>query len=96
MNKFLVVLCALFASMQASGIETEGRSIRKADSLSNAYVSAHFKCNRKRLWADLNTLEVKDVYTTQYTIAGGRKRIIQYHTVVEFTCTNEYRKVPDA
>ena len=96
MNKFLVVLCLLLVSPLASGIETEGSSISKELSLSNAYVSAHFKCNRKRLWADLNTLKVKDVYITQYKIAGGKKRITQYNTVVEFVCTNEYRKVPDA
>ena len=91
----IVFLCTIFGSMQVVALEAEGSSRTKGESLSNAYVSAHFKCNRKRLWADLNTLKVKEVYTTQYKIAGGRKKITEYRTKVEFNCTNEYRREPD-
>lgn len=90
----ICLFCLLLASSKAVGLEAEGSSSIRTQSLSNAYVSAHFKCNRKRLWADLNTLKVKDVYTTQYQIAGGRKKITEYRTKVEFTCTNKYQKEP--
>ena len=91
----IVFVCTIFGSTQAMGLEAEGKARSKDESLQNAYISAHFKCNRKRLWANLNTLEVKDVYTTKYKIAGGRKSITEYNTAVEFTCTSKYRKNPD-
>ena len=91
----IVFLCTIFGSMQVVALEAEGKARSKDESLQNAYISAHFKCNRKRLWANLNTLEVKDVYTTKYKIAGGRKSITEYNTAVEFTCTSKYRKNPD-
>lgn len=95
---FWIFLFVMFPLMlyanYAGGVEAEGSSRIKGKSLSNAYVSAHFKCNRKRLWADLDTLKVIDVSTTQYKIAGGRKKITEYTTKVEFTCTQYYKKAP--
>jgi hypothetical protein len=78
----------------AESIETEGKARSKDQSLQNAHIAAHFKCNRKRLWANIDTLVVKDVYTSKYKIAGGRKSITDYSTVVEFTCTTEYKRIP--
>ena len=92
---FIVVLCTLLASTQLSALEAEGSSTSKKLSLQNAYVSAHFKCNRKGLWTDLNTLKVQKEYTTQYTITGGKIKITEYRTKVEFECTTDYKKVPD-
>lgn len=91
----IVFLCTIFASTRVIALEAEGSSSNKEISLSNAYISAHFKCNRKGIWADLNTLKVRDVYTTEYTIPGGKKKITDYRTKVEFKCTEKYRKVPD-
>jgi hypothetical protein len=91
----IVLFCTIFASAQVVALEAEGASSDKEISLSNAYVSAHFKCNRKGIWADLNTLKVKEEYTTQYKIPGGKKKITEYRTKVEFKCTEKYRKVPD-
>ena len=90
---FMIFPLMLYATTVES-IETEGKARSKDQSLQNAYIAAHFQCNRKRLWANLDTLVVKDVYTSQYKIAGGRKSITDYSTVVEFTCTSEYKKTP--
>jgi len=72
--------------------EATGTSTMKEKSLTNALVAAHFKCNRKRLWADLNTLAVVETSTSSYAITGGRKRITEYHTTVIFECGVEYKK----
>lgn len=95
---FWVFLFVMFPLMiyanYAEGKEAQGVSRNKNQSLLNSYVSAHFKCNRQRLWADLDTLKVKSVDTYQYTIVGGRKKITDYVTTVEFTCTQYYKKAP--
>lgn len=90
---FMIFPLMLYATT-AESIETEGKARSKDQSLQNAYISAHFKCNRKRLWANIDTLVVKDVYTSTYKIAGGRKNITDYSTVVEFTCTTDYKRTP--
>ena len=46
----IVFVCTIFGSTQAMGLEAEGKARSKDESLQNAYISAHFKCNRKRLW----------------------------------------------
>jgi len=73
-------------------LEATGTSTMKEKSLSNALVAAHFQCNRKRLWADLNTLSIVETSTSSYAITGGRKRITEYHTTVIFECGVEYKK----
>jgi hypothetical protein len=72
-----------------------GSSIEKYKSLSNAMVAAHFECNKKMLWANVDTLRVVNKSTEQYTISGGRKKITVYKTTVEFECTPTYKKEPD-
>ena len=88
------VLILTAHSLDAHALRAVGSSSIKIESLSNAYVSAHFKCNRKRLWANLDTLRVVGNDTKQYVIAGGRKKITQYNTHVEFECTSKYKKEP--
>jgi len=73
-------------------LEATGTSTMKEKSLTNALVAAHFQCNRKRLWADLNTLSVVDTSTSSYKITGGRKKITEYHTTVIFECGVDYKK----
>ena len=72
--------------------EATGTSTMKEKSLTNALVAAHFQCNRKRLWADLNTLAVVGTSTSSYRITGGRKKITEYHTTVIFECGVNYKK----
>jgi len=91
---FLTLVGAV-ASSQAETFARTGSSIEKYKSLSNAMVAAHFQCNKKRLWANVDTLKVVDRYTEQYTISGGRKKITVYKTTVEFECTPTYKKEPD-
>ena len=78
----------------ATALEAYGRAQDRNQSLENAHIAAHFQCNRKRLWADLDTLRVVETESTQYTITGGRKRITDYITRVEFTCKAEYHRYP--
>jgi|TARA_R100000084_G_C4647169_1_gene147464 hypothetical protein len=95
---FWIFLFVMFPLMMyanyAEGVEAQGVSRFQNESLTNAYTSAHFKCNRKGLWADLDTLKVKDVSKYQYTIAGGRVKTTEYRTLVEFNCTTEYKREP--
>ena len=79
---------------QAELHERVGSSTQRHMSLPNAMVAAHFECNRDRLWANLDTLEVLDTYTEQYTITGGRKKITEYKTKVRFECTQHYQREP--
>jgi hypothetical protein len=92
---FLMILGLLTASMKAEArevYEATGTSTMKEKSLTNALVAAHFQCNRKRLWADLNTLSIVETSTSSYKISGGRKRITEYHTTVIFECGAGYQK----
>ena len=78
----------------ANALEAYGRAQDRNKSLENAHIAAHFQCNRKGLWADLDALKVIEVESTQYKIAGGRKRITDYITKVVFTCKAEYKRFP--
>ena len=89
----LFVILGLAASARAE--ESKGTSVNRSQSLENAYVSAHFKCNRKGLWADLVTLRVIDRSTRRYTIAGGTKKITEHQTTVSFECTPDYKRTPE-
>ena len=69
-----------------------GTSSMKEKSLPNALVASHFTCNKKGLWADLNTLVVLEETTSSYQLAGGRKKVKEYRTTVLFECSPEYQK----
>ena len=93
--KWMAILAILLTSTVAQAeerYERTGTSMMKEKSLPNAMVAAHFQCNRKGLWANIDTLEVVDTSTSQYTIAGGRKKINEYYTTVRFECTPNYKK----
>jgi len=91
----LVIFPMMLYANYASGLETKGVARSIDQSLINSYASAHFTCNRKRLWADLDSLVVKNVTTSRYKIAGGKKSITEYNTFVAFNCTAEYKKLPN-
>ena len=95
---FWIFLLVMFPLMMyanyAEGTEAQGVSRFKSQSLTNAYTAAHFKCNRKGLWADLNTVEVKNIDTFKYKIAGGKRTITDYITNVEFKCTTVFMGEP--
>lgn len=96
MRYLLVAIVIVFIAQtyKAHALHAVGTSIDRSESLKNAYVSAHFKCNRQGIWANLDTLQVVGLDTTQYIIAGGSKKITQYNTHVEFDCTAKYKKEP--
>lgn len=79
----------------ANALETaRGTSTDRKKALSNAHIAAHFQCGRKGLWADLDKLRVVETESTQYTIAGGRKKITDYIVRVEFPCKSDYQRFP--
>jgi len=94
----IILFFTLMGAVAGSHAETfarTGSSIDKNKSLPNAMVAAHFECNKKRLWANVDTMKVVSRSTEQYTISGGRKKITVYKTMVEFECTPTYKKELD-
>ena len=60
----------------------------------NSWVAAHFACNRKGFWADLDTVKNISTDRSQYKIAGGRKKINTYRVNVTATCGITYQRYP--
>ena len=60
----------------------------------NSWVAAHFACNRKGFWADLDTLKNISTDRSSYRIAGGRKKINTYRINVTATCGIDYQRYP--
>ena len=60
----------------------------------NSWAAAHFACNRKGFWADLDTVKNVSTDRSSYTIAGGRKKINQYKVNVRATCGINYQRYP--
>ena len=95
MKWMTMVAIMLTSTMTVAGElphERTGTSAMKQKSLPNALVAAHFECNKDRLWANLDTLEVVETTTSQYKISGGRKKITEYHTTVKFECATHYER----
>jgi hypothetical protein len=64
--------------------EATGSSyMRKDQSVPNAIVAAHFKCNRKGLWADVSTMEFGKTIS-------DRSKNPTYRTRVTFLCGNVF------
>jgi len=91
---FLTGMGIAAGTLSSERHERTGSSSKKHMSLPNAMVSAHFRCNREGLWANMDTLQVVDTYTSQYKMAGGRKNVTDYYTKVNFECTPEYTNSP--
>ena len=62
----------------------------------NSWAAAHFACNRKGFWADLDTIKNISTDRSSYTIAGGRKKINTYKVNVRATCGITYQRYPTA
>ena len=60
----------------------------------NSWAAAHFACNRKGFWADLDTVKNVNTDRSSYTIAGGRKKINTYRVNVTATCGITYQRYP--
>ncbi len=60
----------------------------------NSWVAAHFACNKKGFWADLDTVKNISTDRSSYTIAGGRKKINTYRINVTATCGVDYQRYP--
>ena len=81
----LFVLMGMAGGAYAGEHETTGTSMLKDKSLPNALVSAHFVCNRKGLWANLDTMEVGNT-------VSDRSRRPTYRTTVKFDCAPQYQR----
>lgn len=87
MNKLALAIVLVASPSMASDLphERTGTSSMKQKSLPNALVAAHFVCNRKGLWADLDTMEVGNT-------VSDRSRNPVYRTTVKFECSPDYQK----
>ena len=80
----------------AWGLDTVGRGVTQEQAVTNSHVAAHFACNRKGLWADLDSLKVTKINRKQYKLPGGRRSVTSYETEVKFDCTPDYARFPSA
>jgi hypothetical protein len=89
----VLLLTPLTAYAQPS-VTATGTGINKKLAQENSWIAAHFACNKKGFWADLDTVEIVDTDLSSYTIAGGRKKINQYKVNVSATCGKYYQRYP--
>jgi hypothetical protein len=89
----VLLLTPLTAHTQPSVITT-GTGVNLKTATENSWAAAHFACNKKGFWADLDTVEVVSTDLNSYTIAGGRKKIKQYRINVRATCGINYQRYP--
>ena len=82
---FFTLMGMVGGSHASESYEATGTSRMKHKSLPNALVAAHFKCNKKGLWANLDTMEVSDT-------VSDRSRRPTYRTTVKFDCSPDYQK----
>jgi hypothetical protein len=87
MNKLALAIVLVASPSMALDLpyETTGTSRMKEKSLPNSLVAAHFVCNKKGLWADLDTMEVGNT-------VSDRSRRPTYRTTVRFECSPDYQK----
>ena len=90
---FFTVL-GIISAQNAFGLEAQGRAPNSEQAVENSHVAAHFQCNRKGLWADLDALKVTKVDREQYKLPGGRKAVTTYLISVSFPCTPDYARYP--
>jgi hypothetical protein len=84
---FFVLLGIVGGAQAEERYERTGTSMMKEKSLPNALVAAHFQCNRKGLWANMDTIEIGPT-------VSDRSRRPTYRTTVKFECTPNYKKEP--
>ena len=86
----------LFVSVSATAqvVETTGVGRSLSQAIENSYISAHFQCNRKRVWADLDKLEILSTDQYRFTIPGGKRKFTEYRVNVRTSCTSSYQKSP--
>lgn len=89
---FFTLMGAVAGTYAEERYKATGTSSMKLKSLPNALVSAHFTCNKKGLWAELDTLVVLEETTSSYKLAGSQRKLTEYHTTVLFDCAREYQK----
>ena len=83
---FVLILFSLWSSKaEAERYEATGQSQFKHKSLPNALVAAHFECNRKGLWANLDTMEV-------HRTVSDKSKKPTYRAHVVFECSPHYQK----
>ena len=91
---FLGLLVMSPIAMAQPTVTASGTGGNTQTATENSWVAAHFACNRAGFWADLDTLEVTSTDKSNYTIAGGRKKINTYRVNVTATCGTQYQRYP--
>ena len=89
----VLLLTPLTAHAQPS-VTATGTGTSRTMGQENSWVSAHFACNKKGFWADLDTVEIISTDIGSYTLAGGRRKINQYKVNVSATCGIHYQRYP--
>lgn len=94
----LMAVALIFMPLTATSqpeVTASGTGINMQLAQENSWVAAHFACNKKGFWADLDTLKIISTDRSSYTIAGGRKKINQYQVNVTATCGINYSRYPN-
>lgn len=90
----VVLLLAPLTALGQPEVEATGVGSNLQIAQENSWAAAHFACNRKGFWADLDTVKNVSTDRSSYTIAGGRKKINQYKVNVRATCGINYQRYP--
>ena len=90
----VVLLLTPLTALGQPEVEASGVGSNLQIAQENSWAAAHFACNRKGFWADLDTVKNISTDRSSYTIAGGRKKINQYKVNVRATCGINYQRYP--
>ena len=91
---FLGLLIMSPIAMAQPEVTTYGTGGNLQTAQENSWAAAHFACNRKGFWADLDTVKNISTDRSSYTIAGGRKKISTYRINVTAKCGIDYQRYP--
>lgn len=101
MKNLIMSVTFTLAAMQAHTVWAQpltitatgtGRNLEIAQE--NSWVAAHFACNRKGFWADLDTIQRTSTDVSSYSLAGSSRKIKQYNVNVSATCGVDYMRSP--
>lgn len=84
---FFTVL-GIISAQSAFGMSAQGRSGTLDKAVENSHIAAHFQCNKKGLWADLDQLKVTKVEKK------GSKNRPERLVSVSFPCKADYSRYP--
>ncbi len=98
MKNFIMSVTFTLAAMQAHTVWAQPPTITATGTgriaQENSWVAAHFACNKKGFWADLDTIQRTSTDVSSYSLAGSRRKIKQYNVNVSATCGHDYMRYP--